>query len=163
VFGALLFALGGPPSASAQSAAFAPPGQHFSIPMPGAPKEQGSTAGDGLRQWVLDDGNFVYFVNHQTSKNGAPYPESDLTSNLNDFIKGVNATTLNLETIKWASPSGHAKALRFSFRLPNGLFGKGIFVIDGPEGFGAAIVDRRQGSSQSPILDQFPNSLTILP
>ncbi|MGH7025234.1 MAG: hypothetical protein ACREEB_16825 [Caulobacteraceae bacterium] len=158
---ALLFSVGGS-RALAQLAPFAPAGQHFTIPIPPNPAETDSTAyGNSLRTWTVTDGDFLYIVTHAVS-GGAAFTENQLAGDMNDFIKATNATLLGEQSISWPSPSGAARALRFSFRLPNGLVGKGVFVVDGQLGYGDAIIDRHQGS-QSPFLDQYVSSLTILP
>jgi hypothetical protein len=160
---ALALCAGFATGACARQAAFAPPDQHFSIPFPpNAAETDSSPMGNPIRQWKATDGNFVYLVGHVISANGSDFRESQLVGDLNDFISGTKATLLSEESLSWPSPSGRAKALRCSFKMPNGLFGKGVMVFDGPLGYSAFIIDRHTGS-QSRYMDQYIQALTILP
>jgi len=148
--------------ALAEYPAFAPPGEHFTIPFPaGAQESDTAPNGNPLHQWSRSDGDFFYAVGHIVSS-GKPFTGAQLSGDLADFIKGTNATLLSQQNIGWPSPDGRAEAVQFHFRLPNGLLGQGLFVWDGVNGYSAAILDRHTGS-ESPYMMQYINSLTILP
>jgi hypothetical protein len=165
-YGAFLIAscvaLGVSSSALAEYPALTPPGQHFTIPFPpNAPESVTTANGNALHRWTVSDASFAYLAIHafdanQTSTGATPAGE------LADFIKGSNATILDQETTSWPAPDGRATAVLFHFRMPNGLVGRGVYVIDYPNGYTALIIDRHPGSD-SPYMSQFVNSLTILP
>jgi hypothetical protein len=145
-----------------QWAPFSPPDQHFSIQLPPNPVESDTTTnGNLLHTWVVRAPDYVYVVIRAISGAG-PFQASQLDADLSDFLTVTKATLLSRANQTWPSPDGSAQALRFSFRVPDGRLGEGVFVFDGTNGFGAAIIEGTLGPESTEML-QFVNSLTILP
>jgi hypothetical protein len=147
---------------SAQWVLFSPPDQHFSIQLPPNPVENDTTTnGNLLHTWILRAPDYVYVVSRAISGAG-PFKAAQFETDLSDFVTATKATVLSRANQTWPSPDGTAAALRFSFRMPDGRLGEGVFVFDGTNGFGAAIIEGTVGPERADML-QFVNSLTILP
>jgi hypothetical protein len=140
---------------------FSPPDQHLRIQLPPNPVESDSAMnGNLLHQWVVRAVDYVYIVQRVVSGSGSFQP-ANLEGDLNDFLTGTKATLLSRANQVWPSPDGSARALRFSFRMPDGRLGEAVYVADGTNGFGATIIELTPAPENAEML-QFVNSLTIL-
>jgi hypothetical protein len=147
---------------STQWVLFSPPNQHFSIQLPPNPVESDTTMGDNLlHTWVVRAPDYIYAVSRAIS-GGAPYQPSEVDADLSSFLTATKATVLSQAKQTWPSPDGPVPSLRFSFRMPDGRLGEGVFVVDGTNGFGAAIIKGTVGPESAEMF-QFVNSLTVLP
>src|ERR1700678_2257213 len=116
---------------STQWVPFSPPDQHFSIQLPPNPVETDTTTnGNLLHTWILRAPDYSYAVIRAISGAG-PFQASQLDADLNDFLTGTKATLLSRANPTWPSPDGSVPALRFSFRMPDGRLGEGVFIFDG--------------------------------
>jgi len=151
------------PAASPASAAertFAPDGQ-FSILF--APKATLNKLGAGnvaTQTWIGRDDDIYYAVSESSSNVAFDAPK-ELASNLANFLAQANATVLKQESRTWPTPHGPVPALRYTFRLPKGEPGKGVFVVSGATLYGAVAVDFAT-PAREPRLASVVDSLTLL-
>jgi hypothetical protein len=143
------------------SVTFAPPGEGFSITFAPNPQPSPGNTQNGCRTaaWVSRDANYVYLAAHTACDHDIT--AASLGGDLNDFVQGTHATVLDQATGSWPAPDGKAISLRFTFRLPDGRAGAGVFVADGANGFGADAVGH--SVSDVPETTGVVATLTILP
>jgi hypothetical protein len=153
-------------SANAQTASaivvtFAPPGEHLSVQLPANPDQKDTEAqGTKVREWTATDNGFFYLVQHGVHT-GAVFEASQMQTNLNQFVSATKCTVSSQQTSTVPGPDGPLPALRFSFKMPNGAPGEGLWTIMGDEAFGALILDQSKAGRQQQM-DAFIASLRII-
>ena len=160
-FAVLAITLANACGAYADTVRFAPAGQEFSIQFPPDPQlTTSSTDGEILLMWQAKDNGFLYLAIHST--NPAPYdPVGEPAKDVENFVKETQATVTEQHRVNWPTPSGSASGLMYSFRMPNGMLGQGLYTVIGNRGFSAGIIDMTDAGRQS-AMAAFINSLTIL-
>lgn len=147
-------------AALADPVTFVPPGEHLSIQLPANPERKDITSeGTKIHEWTATDNAFFYLVQHGVHP-GAVFQPSQMQADLQDFISGTKSTMSAQQTSTVPGPDGPLPALRFSFTMPNGVLGKGVWVIMGDEAFGAFILDQSKSGRQQ-AMDAFITSLRI--
>jgi hypothetical protein len=156
-FGAVLIAS----AALAAVTTFAPPGEHLSVQAPPNPTQKDTDAnGTKIREWSVTDDGFFYLVQHGVHP-GAVFQPAQLDADLKDFTTATNASVTAQQTTTVPGPDGNLPALRFSFKMPSGTSGEGVWTIMGDEAFGALILDTTKAGRQGPM-DAFLDSLRIV-
>lgn len=149
------------PPAFAALATFAPAGEHLSVLAPPNPTEKDTeAAGTKIREWTAEDDGFFYLLQHGVHP-GTTFQAPQLDADMKDFVSGTNCTVTSQQTATVPGPDGNLLALRFSFKMPNGAPGEGLWTIMGDEAFGAIILDMTKAGRQGPM-DAFVNSLRIV-
>lgn len=147
-------------AALADVVTFAPAGEHLSVALPANP-DQKDTDSDGtkVREWTATDNGFFYLVQHGVHP-GAVFQSSQMQVNLNDFVSDAKCTLSSQQSATVPGPDGPLPALRFSFKMPGGAPGEGLWTIMGDEAFGAIILDQSKAGRQQQM-DAFIASLRI--
>jgi hypothetical protein len=140
---------------------FAPPGEHLSVLAPPNPTPKDTDAhGTTIREWSATDDGFFYLVQHGVHP-GEVFQPAQLDADLKDFTNATNASVTAQQTTTVPGPDGNLPALRFSFKMPNGTSGEGLWTIMGDEAFGALVLDTTKAGRQGPM-DAFLDSLRIV-
>jgi hypothetical protein len=148
------------PAALAAVATFAPPGEHLSVQLPPNPDQKDTEAeGTKVREWTATDDGLFYLVQHGVHQ-GAVFQASQMQVDLNEFVSSTKCTVSNQQNATVPGPDGPLPALRFSFKMPSGASGEGLWTIMGDEAFGALILDQSKAGRQQPM-DAFISSLRI--
>jgi hypothetical protein len=140
---------------------FAPPGEHLSVLAPSNPTQKDTDAhGTTIREWSATDDGFFYLVQHGVHP-GEVFQPAQLDADLKDFTSATNSSVTAQQTTTVPGPDGNLPALRFSFKMPSGAPGEGLWTIMGDEAFGAIILDMTKAGRQGPM-DAFLDSLRIV-
>jgi hypothetical protein len=147
-------------AAFADVVTFAPTDEHLSVQLPANP-DQKDTEADGtkVREWTATDDGFFYLVQHGVHP-GAVFQSSQMQADLRDFVSATKCTVLTQQTATVPGPDGPLPGLRFSFKMPSGAPGEGLWTIKGDEAFGALILDQSKAGRQQQM-DAFIASLRI--
>jgi len=148
-------------AAFANVATFAPAGEHLSVQMPPNPAQKDTeVAGTKIREWTATDSGFFYLVQHGVHA-GTVFQPAQLDADLKDFVSGTKCTVTAQQRTTAPGPNGPLPALRFSFKMPNGAPGEGLWTITGDKAFGAIVLAQTKAGRRQPMAS-FINSLRIV-
>jgi hypothetical protein len=147
-------------AALADIVTFAPAGEHLSVQLPANPdRKDTESEGTKIREWTATDNGFFYLVQHGVHP-GAVFAPSQMQADLNDFVTSTKCTVSTQQNATVPGPDGPLPALRFSFKMPSGAPGEGLWTIMGDEAFGALILDQSKAGRQQQM-DAFIVSLRV--